>query len=585
VPTREPENRAGPAVHKESAAFLLAWVVAAGCIFIGLGSPALMDPDEGRNTEVAREMKDARSFLVPIYNGMPYLDKPAFYFDAVAASMAMFGENETAARLPSAFFGALTLVVVWLFCRHVYGKRAASMAVVIIGTTPLFIGFSRIVIFDMALTFFVCSAVLAGFVALEKRDQPRAGRWHALTVLAAALATLVKGPVGFLLPLLGLVVYSRVAGVKGGRRFFSPLHLLVFFVPVLVWFAALAWQRPDFPYYGLVKESLTRFASSAEFRRGAPVYYYIPLIAGVFFPWSLLLPEMILRSLQRRKGAARPDLLLATFPVVVVVFFSISSSKLPGYVLPGVVALGMLTARVFDLATANPAGAAARLIRRGSVLLTIVSGAVGLVLAAHQLGLLSLQAAFHIRAKDLERADVWLQPLLIALLVIAAGALAARASRSIPAMLGAFVLPSLLVLAVGGRQVSVYAEARSSRPLARAIQEQGAASGEVAGFRCFAPGLPFYLRQTMTVITEDGHEIPSNYILFTLKKPSKWPEQVVHLEDAEVWIGSRTKPVLMLSRGRSPDARAKELAAASGAVFRELTPRWWGALIPAQERN
>ena len=81
-------------MHKESAAFLLAWVLAAGCIFVGLGSPPLMDPDEGRNTEVAREMKAARSFLVPLYNGMPYLDKPALYFDAVAASLAVLARTK-----------------------------------------------------------------------------------------------------------------------------------------------------------------------------------------------------------------------------------------------------------------------------------------------------------------------------------------------------------------------------------------------------------------------------------------------------------------------------------------------------------
>jgi hypothetical protein len=219
------------------------------------------------------------------------------------------------------------------------------------------------------------------------------------------------------------------------------------------------------------------------------------------------------------------------------------------------------------------------------MLLAIVFGGAGLVLAAHRLGLLSLQATFHVRATDLRRADAWLEPLLITLLVIAAAALAARASRSIPAVLGTFVVPSLFVLAVGGGEVSAYAEARSSRPLARAIQEQGAAIGEVAGYRCFAPGLPFYVRQTMTVITEDGHEIPSNYIPFTLKKSSKWPQQVVHVGDAEAWIGSRLKPVLLLSRGRSPDARAKDLAAPSGSAFRELARRWWGALIPAQERD
>jgi 4-amino-4-deoxy-L-arabinose transferase-like glycosyltransferase len=563
-----------------NAAFLLAWLVATGCIFIRLGELPLIDPDEGRNTEIAREMKDSCSFVVPLYNGMPYLDKPAFYFAMVAASLSLFGENETAARLLSAIFGMLTLILVYLFCHHTYGQRAAILAVLVIGTIPLFIAFSRIVNFDMALTFFVCVALLAGYMALEKSDEPVAGKWYRLTALAAALATLVKGPVGFMLPLLGLLVYGRIERLKGGGRFFSPVNLLVFFAPVLAWFLAVTWQRPDFPYYGIVKESLERFTASAAFHRGAPVYYYIPVIAGVFFPWSLLLPEMIRRGWQQRNRATRADRILALFAIVVVSFFTISRSKLPGYILPGVVALGMLTARMFDLAMANSAGGAAQLIRNGTLLLVIVCGfAVGL-LAANQLQALSLQAMFSIRQVEFERVQVMFQPLLIVLLVITVVALAARLSNSILAMLAVFALLPLLLLGIGARELHEYAERASSRKLAQSIQAHTPAGTEVACYRCFAPGLPYYLRQKVAVITAEGHETTSNYIPFTLQKSSQWPEQMVPLDEAEQWIAVRKQPVFLLSHGK--DQQLKDLTALRGATLQELTQGWWGALIPAQ---
>lgn len=569
-------------MRKCAAACLAAWLVAAGCIFIGLGWLPLIDPDEGRNAEVAREMKDARSFLVPLYDGMPYLDKPAFYFDMVAVSLSLFGENETAARLPSVIFGTLTLALVYAFCRHAYGQRAAVIALLVTGTTPLFIAFSRLVIFDMALTFFVCAALLAGFRALEASEEPAARKWYMLTALAAALATLIKGPVGFLLPLLGLLVYARIERRRGGARFFSPSNLLVFFLPVLAWFLAVTWQRPDFPYYGIVKESLGRFTSSAEIRRSAPIYYYIPVIAGVFFPWSLLLPEMILRGWQQRNRAARADRMLAIFAIVVVIFFTISRSKLPGYVLPGVLALGLLIARVFDLAMESPAGGAARLIRRGTTAFAILCGAAGVLVAANQLDFLSAQPLFHIRKNEFEFARVLFQPLLIALLALAVAAAGARLRGSIPAMLAVFALPPVLLLGAGARELPEYAELRSARRLAQSIQARTSPGTEVACYRCFPPGLPFYLRQIVTVITEDGSETTSNYIIFSLQKSSQWPAQMVHRDDAERWLEAKEQPVFLLSRGTTPDVRMKDLVAGRGATLRELTKGWWGALIPAR---
>jgi hypothetical protein len=147
-------------------------------------------------------------------------------------------------------------------------------------------------------------------------------------------------------------------------------------------------------------------------------------------------------------------------------------------------------------------------------------------------------------------------------------------------MLAAFALPPFILMAVGAGILPAYAESRSSRPLAQAVLLHNPGGAEVACYRCFPPGLAFYLGHPITVISEDGHEIPSNYIEFELKKPSVWPQQMVRLDAAETWIASKKEPVFMLGRGASPHPWIAGVASARGAALRQLTPGWWGALIP-----
>ena len=122
---------------------LFALVVIWLALFFRLGSLPLIQPDEGRSAEVAREMKESGAWLSPSYNGITYLNKPAFYFKAVALSLAAFGNNETAARLPSALFALSLLVIIFFFCRRAYGTLCAIMAVIVVATMPLFIANSR----------------------------------------------------------------------------------------------------------------------------------------------------------------------------------------------------------------------------------------------------------------------------------------------------------------------------------------------------------------------------------------------------------------------------------------------------------
>jgi len=554
-----------------------AFAVAAVCLFGRLGSLPLVQPDEGRNAEVAREMKDAGTWLVPTYDGLPYLDKPAFYFRAVALSMTAFGENETAARLPAALAALALLALVYAFCRRAWGERAAGLAVLVVGTTPLVVAFARIVIFDMMLALFVVGAIVAGYHA-EEVDGPARSRWYLAATACSALAVLVKGPVGLLLPLLVLVAFNLLDRNRAAlRRLFAPGNQLLFLAIVLPWFFGLALRRHDFPYYGLVEESLHRFTTSA-FHRTAPFWYYAPVVVAVLFPWSVLLPESAVAAWRARARWTRADRLLIAWSAVVVLFFSISQSKLPGYVLTAVIALGMLTARVLDLAFAAPDGRARRLVLRGALALAVLAAAGAALLAAGRATPGGLTALLHVHGGDLERLAPASGPLLWSLAALAVVAAAAHWRRDLWLVSAAFALPPVLLVTVAFGGARAYAEADSARALARRMPPL-AAGTDLACLECLPNGLPFYLKRTIVLITRDGSESSSNYVMFLLRRSSAWPDGVVRRSNLGQWLAWRTRPVFLLADDRHEPALDSISAHASGTIG-AVAPGWWGALLP-----
>ncbi len=556
----------------------LAILVAVVCLFGRLGSLPLIQPDEGRNAEVAREMKDAGTWLVPTYDGLPYLDKPAFYFRAVALSLSAFGENETAARLPTALAALALLALVYAFCRRAYGERAAALAVLVVGTTPLVVAFARLVIFDMPLALFVVAAILSAYHA-EERDGPARVRWYVTGAVCSAVAVLIKGPVGFLLPLLVLIAFDLLDRKDGAiRRLFAPLNQLVFLLIVLPWFFGVALLRHDFPYYGLVEESLHRFTTPA-FHRTAPFWYYVPVLAAVLFPWSALLPESIAAAWRARARWSRADRLLIAWSAVVVLFFSISQSKLPGYVLTAVVALGMLTARVIDLAFEHPDGRARRMVLRGAVVLAVVAAAAAAVLAAGRSTPGGLPALLHIHGGELERLGPATGALLWSMAALALVAAVGRWRRDLRLVCAAFALPPLLLLTAGFGGARAYAEADSARALARRMPALPATT-ELACLECLPNGLPFYLKRTITLITRDGSETASNYVTFLLRRSSAWPSGVVRLSDVDRWLAWRSHGVLLLAEA-SHRLSLDSIAARAAGTVAAIAPGWWGALLPA----
>jgi 4-amino-4-deoxy-L-arabinose transferase-like glycosyltransferase len=559
---------------------VLAVVIVFSSLCLHLGYLPLQDPDEGRNAEVAREMAASGSWLVPTYNGVPYLDKPAFYFKTVALSLAAFGNNETAARLPSALFGVGLVLMVFGFCRRVHGVRCGLLAAVVVATMPLYLVFGRTVIFDMMLTFFVCGSIFAGYFAEETEGRARRN-WYLLGAAAAGCATLVKGPVGFIVPTLVLLVFHRVEGRRGvWKRLFAPLNLALFFAMTLPWFVGLCLTHRDFLYYGLVEESFHRFTTAQRFHRSQPVYFYPLVVLVTFFPWSLLLPEASIAAWKQRWMKHRADRLCLVWSVVVVLFFSISASKLAGYILSVTVACGLLVARLVEAAFANPAGRAARLLG----LTFLASGVAGVmaaaVVAAGASRASALAKPLRISVALAEELGHLAVPLAILLAVLGLGALAARWRRDVG--LGFLCLAMFTPLFVNFNLplFDVGLSAKSGRTLAEHMPALPADT-ELASLDCFPNGLTFYLGRTLTLISTDGGELTSNYILYSLKKNPHWPKDIVPQAKFESWLASRKRPVFLIMK-QEHRAKLEALAASRGGTVRELTPAYVGALLPAR---
>src|SRR5262249_45650508 len=154
--------------------------------------------------------------------------------------------------------------------------------VLVVTTSPTFFILGRRVIFDMLLALFVSSSIICGFVA-EGRDGTARRRWWAASALAAGLGTLVKGPVGFVVPGLVLIVFNLIERRPAAiRRMLAPINFVVLLGVVLPWFIGLSIQRPDFPRYGLIEETFQRYTTDS-FHRVQPWYYYGPQVFGGFF--------------------------------------------------------------------------------------------------------------------------------------------------------------------------------------------------------------------------------------------------------------------------------------------------------------
>jgi len=327
--------------------------------FLLLGSRSLNEPDEGRYSEIAREMIETGNWLVPHLWYLPHLDKPPLTCWLVAASMKLFGQNEWAARLPVALAGISAVWAAFLLGCSIGGRRAGFWSAVILQSSLLYFVMARMLTPDILVTQFVAWAIYffwRSWMAAKAESGKRKAEivlWQLAGWIAIALGFLTKGPIAIVVPLVAFValLVFRPKEISEKKAVFAGLvsGFALFLILAAPWFLAVFQRVPQSAHYMILGQATGHFlGTTIKNRSGGPFYFFGILAAGLL-PWTFLLGWLWRRSHWRALTDRQKDgwLLLSVWVVFTFTLFSFSHAKLPAYILPVFPALAVLLALRF----------------------------------------------------------------------------------------------------------------------------------------------------------------------------------------------------------------------------------------------
>jgi 4-amino-4-deoxy-L-arabinose transferase-like glycosyltransferase len=321
--------------------------------FYRLGSYPLFDLDEPRYAEAAREMLERGNWVTPYFNYELRFDKPVFFYWLIAMAYQWFGLSEFSARFFSAVTGSATVLMVYGFGRHWISRQYGLISALILATSVMFIGISRMSITDMTLTCWMTATTLGLFMAAQKNL-----RWWLAAGFFAGLGILTKGPVAIVVPGAIFTLYTLLTGnfKRCLLNRWLPLALLICLGIALPWYI-LAYQENGQKFLdALFLHNVTRYSDVVSGHK-QPFYFYAVVLLAGFFPWVTFLPAAVHQLLSLAKShkaqvaSQNTNYLLplyaAIWAVFIFLFFSAGNTKLLTYILPLFPALALWVASVF----------------------------------------------------------------------------------------------------------------------------------------------------------------------------------------------------------------------------------------------
>lgn len=453
-------------------------MLAAGALFYGLGTLPLIGSDEPRYARIAGEMMLENRWVTPVLQGRPWLEKPPLYYWLTIPVFRLAGQGEAAARLGpalAAFWSAL--VVYWLggaLWSRLSGLIGASALLTMVG----FAAFGRSASTDMPMAACMTTAMAIFAVSAVKDDQPL---WRLLAgYVFLGLAVLAKGPVALILAVGTGTSYWAFQDRLRARRWHPLAGLLIVLAVSLPWFWLVFRQNGfGFILVFFINHNLARYVTDIH-HHTQPFYYFIPVTLGLIFPWSAWLLFSVsgdaLRKLRRWREWDPAKAFLGCWILFPLIFFSLSKSKLPGYVIPVLPPIALLLGvRFAGWIRSGPSP------RRGAAVAhALVSVAVGAGV------MVALRAKY---------GAGWAPGLLIALftvlpaLVVAAAAMRGRWRAAVKAM----VVQGLVSVMAFAVLASPYlARKLSAREIALAALSARSAGEEIATFQYFHHTLDYY---------------------------------------------------------------------------------------------
>ncbi len=511
--------------------FLFIW-------FYALGARTLVPTDEGRYAEMAREMAATGDWITPRLNAIKYFEKPPLQNWMNALTFELFGLGEWQARLWTGLCGLLGVFLAGYAGRRLFGPRVGFNAALVLGSAAFWMALAHINTLDMGLagmmTLALCGLLLGQNPAASNGER----RWWMLACWAGmALAVMSKGLIGVVLPGAVLVLYTLFAR---DWAIWKRLHLLpgvlLFLAITVPWFVLVSMRNPEFLQFFFIHEHFQRFTSKIHDRAG-PWYYFIPILLLGILPWLGMLAQSLWQG--RRDAQAtgfQPKKLLLVWSVFIFVFFSVSGSKLPSYILPIFPALALLIACYLEQVSARTVQASAAIL--------VVAGIGGLATMHLIPGLTDI--AFEVPIYAAYVPWVGAASALGVVGGLAAIWLAVRRMDWALVTLAATGYLSAQLLMLGHEPLGRYAAGIDLVPV---IEAELTPETPIYAVGRYTQTLPFYLRRTMILVDHPDE------LEFGLKQePQLWiPTRAAFVEKWNSDLAAGKKSLAILNPDRLPD--------------------------------
>ena len=472
-------------------------LVAAAAWFAGLGARHLQHPDEGRYGEIAREMAQSGDWITPRLNDLKYFEKPPLQYWLNAAAFDALGVSDWSARLPSAVAGFLAVIAVGLTAARLAGADAGPLAALVLAGSVWHAGLAHLLTVDAVLSCFLAIA-LCCFLLAQRPNLSRAAErhWMLAAYAAAAAATLTKGLVGVAIPGATLVLYSLFTRDTGPwRRLHLVSGLPIYLAIAAPWFVLVSRANPEFAHFFFIHEHVDRFLTE-EHNRGGEWWYFVPWFLLGLMPWILVWAVTLPRSWREAPRAANGfswERFCLVWCGFIFVFFSVSGSKLPSYILPMFPALALVLG--FELT---------RLTSRALMWIALplaAGGTVGVFVVG--LGWKQLSAAWASEQTPVAIYEAFGPWVLAAVAAYAAGGVAAfflfrtGSEAAKTGGIAALALTSLVGLQLAAVGTEAFALVRSAAPILREAERANRQpldpASPVYQVASYDQTLPFYL--------------------------------------------------------------------------------------------
>ncbi|MGA3055058.1 MAG: glycosyltransferase family 39 protein [Candidatus Korobacteraceae bacterium] len=327
---------------------LLALIAFCGFLFFaGLQVIGLVGADEPRYAQIAREMLQRGDWVTPVLNGQPWLEKPPLYYWAtILAYKATGGVSDWAARLSSAILCSLMIFFIYVWARH-FRRGMQLDAALITAASAIVIGFGRSASTDMPLTAMFTAAMLCWYGWYSNQNRG----WLLAFYLFTGLGTLAKGPVAVLLAGLIIVIFTALR--QDWRlilRTLWPAGILLYLAVTSPWFVAVQRASPEFLRTFFLQHNVERFSTNL-YHHPQPFWFFLPVTLLALVPWTVFVIVALVDavrdwrfSIQQPPGVEDLRTYLTVWFLLPIAFFSLSQSKLPGYILPAIPAGTILLA-------------------------------------------------------------------------------------------------------------------------------------------------------------------------------------------------------------------------------------------------